>query len=142
MTPLQFEQQYEADWAELESLVDRLIGRKRPRGVVVRPGPLFDGDGPVSGARLATLYRRACEHLALARGRAYPAYMVDRLERVTIDAHQLIYQRRDYGLARLRRFAAADFPAAVRRHRHYMLVSALTFFLPAIVIGVLVYTQS
>ena len=85
MTPLRFEQPYQDEWTELEASLDRVLGRKagksRPRS-------------PVSGARVAALYRRACEHLALARARSYPAYIVDRLERLTADAHQVIYQRR------------------------------------------------
>ena len=65
----------------------------------------------MSGTRVAALYRRACEHLALARARSYPAYVVDRLERITADGHQLIYHRREFGFGRVRDILAVDFPA-------------------------------
>jgi uncharacterized membrane protein SpoIIM required for sporulation len=130
MTPLQFEQIYQDEWGELEALLERAGGRSSAPHVLAPP---------VSAARIAALYRRACEHLALARARCYPAYIVDRLERVTAGAHQLIYQHREFGLTRLRNLVTVEFPSAVRTHRPYVAVAAATFLLPAIVIAVLVY---
>ena len=131
MTPLQFEAQYQDEWTELETLLDRVLGRiKRSRT-----------DEEVPGARMASLYRRACEQLALARARSYPAYIVDRLERLTVDGHQVIYRRHEFGAARLRRMLAADFPRAVRAQARFVAASAALFFLPAIVVGLLVYQR-
>src|SRR5262245_38884899 len=132
MTPLSFEQLYQDDWRELEALLDRLRGRKTaaPRSST-----------PVSGARVAALYRRACEHLALARARSYPAYMVDRLERMTSTGHQLIYQRREFGVTKLKRLIAVEFPSAVRAHWQYVAVAAAVFLLPTFILGVLVYRR-
>jgi uncharacterized membrane protein SpoIIM required for sporulation len=130
MTPLRFEQMYQDEWTELELSLDRVLGRK------VSESP---GGATVSGARVAALYRRTCEHLALARARSYPAYMVDRLDRVTADAHQVIYHRRDFGLMRVKEMIAVDFPSAVRTQAVYVTVAAATFLLPAVVIGILVY---
>jgi len=129
MTPLLFERTYQDDWSELEALLARAAARKAWRR----------SDENVSGVRIAALYRRACGHLALARARCYPAHITDRLERMTTDAHQLIYHRRELGLARLRRMAALEFPAAVRAHAAYVAVAAATFLLPTIVVAVLVY---
>jgi uncharacterized membrane protein SpoIIM required for sporulation len=131
MTPLGFEQLYEVEWTELETLLDLVRGRK-----VSKPAPRS-----ISGARIAALYRRACEHLALARARSYPAYMIDRLERMTADAHQLIYHRREFGFARVRRLVAVDFPSAIRKHTSYVTVAAATFLLPTVVIALLVYSR-
>lgn len=130
MTPLRFEQMYQDEWAELEALLD--AARRRTAGV---------GGTSISGARAASLYRRACEHLALARARAYPAYMVDRLERMTATAHQLIYHRREFGFARLRDLIAFDFPSAVRRHNRYVAAAAALFVVPTIVIALLVHAR-
>jgi uncharacterized membrane protein SpoIIM required for sporulation len=132
MTPLGFEQMYQDEWTELEASLDFLLGRKA------------DTSAPrssVSGVRVAALYRRACENLALARARSYPAYMVDRLERLTADAHQVIYQRREFGLTRVRHMVAVDFPCAVRTHASYVAVAAATFLLPAVLIALLVYSR-
>jgi uncharacterized membrane protein SpoIIM required for sporulation len=128
MTPLRFEELYQAEWAELDRFLDKQAGR------------ITIGDqAPVSAARAAALYRRACEHLALARARSYPAYIVTRLERLTAEAHQRIYQQREFGAARLRQMAAVDFPRTVRAHKWYVAVAAALFFLPTLVLGVLVY---
>ena len=130
MTPLHFERLYEAEWRELETQLDRAFGRKPGKGST---------SAPVSGERVAALYRRACEQLALARARAYPAYLLDRLDRLTSDAHQLIYQRRELGLSGLKRLVAVEFPRAVRAHARYVFVSAALLVLPTLVVGLLVY---
>jgi uncharacterized membrane protein SpoIIM required for sporulation len=130
MTPLRFEQTYRDGWAELEASLDCVLGRK--------VGTSADRS-PVSGVRVAALYRCACENLALARARCYPAYMVDRLERLTSDAHQVIYQRRMFGLGRVKEMVAVDFPSAVRMHASYVAVAATAFLLPTVVIALLVY---
>jgi uncharacterized membrane protein SpoIIM required for sporulation len=130
MSPIQFEQLYQSEWDELEHALQAL--RKRER----KPN---NGAKPLAGERIAELYRRACEHLALARARAYPAHIVERLDQLTIDAHQVIYQRRELGLQRLRRLFAVEFPRAVRAHALYVWIAAAVFGLPTLIIGVLVY---
>ena len=129
MTPLSFEALYHADWQELEDLLDRVLGRKKTPA----------SHEPVRGERIAALYRRACEQLALARARSYPAYLVDRLERLTADAHQVIYQQREFGAAALWRIFARDFPRAVRADAVYVSIAAALFAIPTVVLGVMVY---
>jgi uncharacterized membrane protein SpoIIM required for sporulation len=94
---------------------------------------------PLRGERIAALYRRACEHLALARARSYPAYLVDRLDRLTADAHQVIYQQREFGAGALWRIFSRDFPRAVRADAVYVSIATALFVLPTLVLGVLVY---
>lgn len=130
-TPLRFQELHEAEWTELETLLDALTGNAK---ATVRRDE-------VSGARLAALYRHVCEHLALARSRSYPTYLIDRLEDLTSRAHQLIYQQREFGLGRLRKLINVDFPAAVRAHRWYVAAAAATFLLPTILVGLLVYSR-
>ena len=127
MTPLQFERLYEKEWEELELTLERHAAAPSARSI--------------SGARFTALYRRTCGHLAIARSRSYPAHLVDRLEHLTAECHQLIYQQREIGLAWLKKMAAHDFPAAVRAHGRYVTVAALLFFAPALVLGPLVYAQ-
>lgn len=131
MTPLRFEEQYQDEWSELETFLDRVAGRKASAVT----------DSYVTAARAAALYRRACEHLALARARSYPAYVVARLERLTDEAHQRIYHQRELGFARLVRVISREFPHTVRAHKWYVAVSAALFLLPTLVIGLLVYAR-
>lgn len=132
MTPLQFEALYQAEWAELERLLDRVF----ERGHIETGAAEFE---PISGARVAALYRRACEQLALARARSYPAYIVDRLERLTSDGHQVIYREHDFGIARVKTMLTTDFPRAVRQQKWYVASAAALFLLPTFIVGFLVY---
>ena len=131
MTPLAFEERYESDWQELETLLDRVLKRGKPS----TDAP------PVHGERLAALYRRACEHLALARARSYPAYLIDRLDRLTAGAHQVIYQQREVGVAAVVRLIARDFPVAVRAHARYVWLATALLALPTLIVGALVYAR-
>jgi uncharacterized membrane protein SpoIIM required for sporulation len=135
MTPLQFEAAYGPQWDELEGALAR-VGRRR---AFKRMAPGAPADAPPDAARLARLYRSACEHLALARARAYPAHLTARLDALTLHAHELIYRRNDYGVARLKRLFLIDFPQSVRAHRRYVLVAGLVFGLPLVLLGVATY---
>lgn len=127
MTPLKFEEQYQGEWDELEALLKSLrSGTRKERAAI-------------SGERFASLYRRACEQLALARARAYPAHIVERLNQLTADAHQVIYQQRELGLGRLKRMIAVDFPRAVRAQARYVFIATAVFLVPLLVLGLLVY---
>jgi uncharacterized membrane protein SpoIIM required for sporulation len=132
MTPLHFEELYQLEWHELESLLDQILGRRQGASRT---------DMQVKAERVAVLYRRACEHLALARARSYPAYLLDQLERLTSDAHQVIYQRREFGFAGLKRFLAEEFPRSVRAHSAYVWAAAALLYIPTLVIGWLVYER-
>ena len=131
MTPLHFEERYQGEWNELEGLLDQLLRRKKTAR----------GTTPVQGERVAVLYRRACEHLALARARSYPAYMLDQLERLTADAHQVIYQRREFGAGKVKRFLAVDFPRTVRANAGYVWLAVALLYIPTLVVGWLVYQR-
>jgi uncharacterized membrane protein SpoIIM required for sporulation len=124
MTPLQFESQYAERWDELETVLDRLDGAKdkKARGARQR----------IDAARVAALYRSACEQLALARSREYPAYLVDRLEQLTQRAHQRVYHRSVPATGRLSRLLLVGIPQAVRAHRWYVWVATIAFVLPLV----------
>ena len=131
MTPLQFEQRHQALWSELEQALAQLQGRLSKR----------ERQRDLSGERIAHLYRHACEHLALARARAYPAHMIERLDRLTADAHQAIYSRRDFGAGRLARIVTRDFPRAVREHARYVWAAVAIFAVPMVALGLLVHAR-
>ena len=139
MTPRQFEARYQPCWIDLERGLDALdkgtrAGRKARK---LKAGQFPTEATPVpGGAQVAQLYRQCCEHLALARERAYPVHLVARLEALTARAHQRIYRRHDFGLAALRDLVLYQAPAAVRALRWHLLVVTLVFVLPIVVVGV------
>jgi uncharacterized membrane protein SpoIIM required for sporulation len=132
MTPLHFEQMYQAEWDELAAQLRLILAGKSNQSASFEP---------IRGEHVAYLYRRACEHLALARARSYPRYLLDRLDRLTADAHQVIYQRREFGFERAKRAILRDFPRAVRAHAPYVWISAALFLIPTLLIGWLVYER-
>ncbi|HEY9065163.1 MAG TPA: stage II sporulation protein M [Burkholderiaceae bacterium] len=144
MTSLQFESRQRARWDELEQALAAIeTGRKAKKD---KPAAKADAAkraaaAAIDPARFATLYRAACEDLALARSRAYPVHLTARLEDLTARAHQLIYRQTDYGLARLKRLALIAFPQAVRAHWRYLLVAGLVFGLPLVLIGLATYAD-
>jgi uncharacterized membrane protein SpoIIM required for sporulation len=135
MTPRQFEARYETLWTELErGLAGLDAPRKRAKP---RRGEFPTTAAPAaSGARIAQLYRQCCEHLALARERAYPVHLVARLETLTARAHQHLYRRHDFGLAALRDLVLYEIPEAVRDLRWHLLVALLVFLLPTLAAGI------
>lgn len=133
MTPLQFEQRGRAGWDELARLLNAAEGRSRPAG----EGGFAEPPAPFAAERLAALYRQVCEHLALARARAYPAHLIEQLDSLAQRSHQLIYGQRDLGVAKLARLFAADFPRQVRAHRNYVALAVLAFFGPLFALGLL-----
>jgi uncharacterized membrane protein SpoIIM required for sporulation len=132
VTPLHFESLYRAEWDELQAQLRLILAGSNRQS---------DDIEPIRGERVAALYRRACEHLALARARNYPRYMLDRLDQLTANAHQVIYQRREFGLARVKRAALVDFPRAVRAHAAYVWIATALFLLPTLIVGWLVYQR-
>lgn len=120
MTPLKFETGHAPMWIELEALLALAESKKA---------------AACDAARLAALYRRVCEHLALAQARAYPIHLTQRLEALTQRAHRLIYRRNDYGLARFARLALVDFPEAVRAHRRYIWLAMALWLVPMALVG-------
>jgi uncharacterized membrane protein SpoIIM required for sporulation len=127
MTPLQFERSYSPAWQAFEQQLAAL-GKsggwiRRRRAQASAPGPDF-----------AAAYRQCCEHLALARDRNYPLYLVERLERLTADGHQYLYRQRSFGLDRLAALALRGFPRAVRAHRAYVALAAALLLVPLLLL--------
>jgi uncharacterized membrane protein SpoIIM required for sporulation len=142
MTPLQFEAQYSPLWQELEAGLDVAESGRAKKNAADKTAPFKiskwrakRSKGEVDGARLSALYRRSCEHLALAQARAYPVHLTQRLELLTQRAHRLIYHRHDFGVARFKRLVLIEFPQSVRAHRWYLLAATLLFVLPTLLIG-------
>jgi uncharacterized membrane protein SpoIIM required for sporulation len=125
MTPLQFEAAHAAAWSELEAALGPTSKGKRAP--------------PADRARIATLYRAACEQLALAEAREYPVWLIERLEALTARGHQRIYRETDFGLDKLRRLFVVDFPASVRAHWRYLLVAIVVFAGPLALTGLAAY---
>jgi uncharacterized membrane protein SpoIIM required for sporulation len=119
LTPLQFEARYAPGWVQLETQLELLEA----------------GNTAADAALVASGYRAACEHLALARERGYPLHVAERLDALTARAHRLIYRQPGTGRAALARFMRHTFPATLRAHGPFLAVAALVFTLPLVAVG-------
>lgn len=106
-----FESAHAAEWDEFEKFLDQ--------------GKSF---GP---AELPARYRRLCQSLALAADRRYSPALVDRLNRLALRGHHVLYQNRRRQSQRVWEFVVAGFPALVRREWRLVAVATLLFFGPA-----------
>lgn len=114
-----FVRQHTPRWEALEAALKPLEG---VRGATPPP--------PDTAARLPALYRAACQHLALARARAYSPRLIARLAALVARGHQQFYTRGGGALRGWLRFLLSDYPQLVRRHAAPVLAATLLLFGP------------
>ena len=123
-----FEARYGPDWDRFEQWLDRDERlRRRAADAALEPAhALADVDVPQA-------YRRVCQHLALARDRQYSPELVDRLNRLALRGHHLLYgARARRGAAKGFEFLLAGFPRLVRAERAFVIAAACLFFGPVL----------
>lgn len=109
MSPQEFVRRHESEWQALEKSLQR-------------KGTTADA------LALPARYRQTCQHLALARERHYPPALVERLNRLVVQAHHQLYESRQPLSGIVSQFLLRDFPALVREHAGLFWLSALFFY--------------
>jgi uncharacterized membrane protein SpoIIM required for sporulation len=122
-----FEARFAPRWDAFEAWLEQAVRIVRPRGP--QPAP------PIEPAQLPARYREICQHLALARDRQYTGELIERLSRMALAGHQRLYGAREPLRAPLARFLLHGFPSAVRAQWRYVLLSALLFFGPLLLLA-------
>ena len=115
--------QHTEEWLRLEELVE--LAQRRSR--------------KLNGEELDELlfrYQRVSAHLSHVRSTFGDPQVTARLTRVVADARALIYGSQAKSSGAIRTFFSSTVPAAVWTARRFILVSALAFFVPAIVVAV------
>src|ERR1700734_1251467 len=120
MTALEFETAQAPKWSELEKLLTREKNQLVPW--------LF-----------LELYLMCLGHTVLARARGFPSNVIEGFMVLAARAHQIVYRRSEFGLARVLRVLALTFPQTVRANWKYVLAAAALLMLPAIAIGLATY---
>lgn len=110
MKQQQFEKQHQPDWQLLHELLQNKKHARQPQ--------------------FPQLFRRVCQHLALARSRMYSPPLIEHLNQLTLEAHQHLYNEATHSQGRLQKFFLADFPRAVRSEWRLLLLSAIVFYGP------------
>jgi uncharacterized membrane protein SpoIIM required for sporulation len=115
-----FEAAHAGEWQEFELFLD---SKKAP---------------PFDPARMPERYRRVCHQLALAQDRRYSPDLVDRLNRLALRGHHLLYENRRRQSGRAVEFLLGGFPRLVRAEWRLVAAAAILFFGPfALLIAVL-----
>jgi uncharacterized membrane protein SpoIIM required for sporulation len=107
-----FESAHAADWQAFEQFLD---GAKPPA---------FEPH------EMPARYRRVCQSLALAADRQYSPDLVDRLNRLALRGHSVLYRNRRRESPQVLGFVLGGFAALVRREWRLVLAAALLFFGP------------
>jgi uncharacterized membrane protein SpoIIM required for sporulation len=115
-----FERKHAPVWTELDGLL-RALEAKRP-------------EAAARLARLPSLYRQVCHHLALARYRQYGGELERRLDALALAGHQALYARR--GL--LHGDESPGFFQLVRAEARLLGLAVLLLFAPAVLTAVAV----
>jgi uncharacterized membrane protein SpoIIM required for sporulation len=114
MNPEKFEEKYHKEWDEFEQWVNAQESSAYRSDLNVQEVP--------------HLYRRICNHLSLAKDRMYSPQIIDRLNRIALSGHSLLYKTRLGSLSKIVSFFAVDFPAAVRKEWKFFWLSAILYF--------------
>jgi uncharacterized membrane protein SpoIIM required for sporulation len=121
---------YGGEWQALEAWLD---ARGQPHQRERKPpdrAPIDDLDFPAR-------YRRACQHLALARRRGYSPLVLEPLAQLVRRGHTVLYRAPNPRLSRVLKFFSADYPRLVRRHAAFMWIAAALLFVPFVTMIVL-----
>ena len=109
-----FEAAHAAEWEAFEKFLDG-----------AKPAPFEPREMPGR-------YRRVCQSLALAADRQYSPELVDRLNRLALRGHGLLYRNRRRESQQVLEFLLGGFAALVRREWRLVVAAALLFFGPLI----------
>jgi uncharacterized membrane protein SpoIIM required for sporulation len=118
------------EWSALEQWLDR-------RGAAHAHERKPPDQAPFDDLEFPGRYRRACQHLALARRRGYSPLVTDPLALLVRRGHTVLYRAPTPRFARVRHFFAAEFPKLVRRNGKFMWITAALYFVPLITMLVL-----
>ena len=122
----EFEERYKDNWKTFEVQVGLAEALKQNRT-----------KGDISLKGFAENYRQLCYCLALARERHYSPLLIHRLEALVFRGHQSFYQKRLGIFQNIYHFILHGFPQAVREQSKFIWTATALFYLPMIVIFLL-----
>jgi uncharacterized membrane protein SpoIIM required for sporulation len=127
MKQIVFEQLHEAEWEAFERWLERDGKKSRNSQQAVPAVGLRDQEIPRA-------YRRICQLLALARDRQYSPDLIDRLNRIALRGHHMLYGARGGQSARVLSFLAVGFPRLVRVEWRLVAAAAALFAGPLLLL--------
>ncbi|MBI3528267.1 MAG: stage II sporulation protein M [Betaproteobacteria bacterium] len=127
MKQIVFEQRHKSEWQRFEQWLDR---SGKQRGGKQNSAPADS----LPDQEIPRTYRHICQLLALARERQYSPDLIDRLNRIALRGHHLLYGARGARSAPPLNFLAAGFPRLVRAEWRLVAAAAALFAGPLLVL--------
>jgi uncharacterized membrane protein SpoIIM required for sporulation len=118
-----FRKQREGQWRRFEELLAK-VGKKRH----------------VDAKEFPVLYRRICLDLNIARAHNFNSQLIERLNKIAVRGHQLLYKPAKFSFKELVQFVIWGFPRAVRKEIRLVLIASFIFL--ASVISVFLYIRA
>lgn len=133
MKQSEFENRYQSFWLELEdklniSLQSNVSNKNNKSWFKKKQGNKRITANTDLGQDFPENYRLLCHHLSLARSRHYSPLLVDRLEKLVINSHQIFYKRKTHLLSSILIYFTAGFSQSVRKEWRWVLLSSVLFF--------------
>ena len=140
MSQERFDAQHRPLWDEVERLLDQLDGQpltaQEARALAsLRPLRALHDPAPAEGAGIAalpTLYRRVCQHLALARHRGLSAPLQDRLNALALRGQVQLYRRPGATMRAAAHRLLVEVPQVVRAEWRLVLLAHALLYGPAL----------
>lgn len=127
-----FERAHAAEW---DAFAAWLAWQHKPRRQRDAEWP------PLPPQEIPQRYRHLCQHLAIARERAYGLALVGRLHALAQEGHDILYRSERSPLRQALQYAAGGFARDVRANRHWVLAAALLLFGPQLAAMLAVHLQ-
>ena len=120
MSQEHFVRRHSKEWSAFEESLERVALPLRIRRAKVLQGTQ-DTDFPQQ-------YRRICQQLSLARRRRYSKDIIDRLNRMALRGHTLLYRRPPGSIQRFAQYILWEVPRAVRREWRLVSMAHFLFY--------------
>lgn len=119
----EFEQRYRTDWETFEHSIE-----------FAKPGWRKAKLSKAQLDEFSSQYRLLCYCLSLARERQYSPYLIQFLENLVFQGHQIFYQKRLGIFRRAYQFILFDFPSQVRQQAKFVWLATAIFYLPGLIV--------
>jgi uncharacterized membrane protein SpoIIM required for sporulation len=121
-----FEERYATDWQRFEQWLDSNDATSRKKKYT----PAIT----LADREIPRAYRHICQLLALARERQYSPDLIDRLNRLALRGHHLLYGARGGRAAPMLKFLSTGFPRLVRAEWPLVAAAAVLFAGPLLLL--------
>ena len=87
-------------------------------------------------------YRALCQHLAVAKSRQYTSALINRLNRLVVSGHHILYEKKKLSEAVWVHFLLSGFPVSIRKNKRFVFLAGLLFLVPLLIMAIGCYINN